>query len=75
MAAIQAEVIVCSDMSDIYDPPRDFGASIDAPGYSLVMRRADCPLQFVLKVHRRFSLAFDHCYFYERTDRDWRAIL
>jgi hypothetical protein len=43
MAAIHAEVIVCSDMSDIRYPPRYFDANIDATGYSLIMRRADCP--------------------------------
>ena len=43
MAATQAEVFVCSDMSDIHDLPRDSDANIDATGYSLSMRRAYCP--------------------------------
>jgi hypothetical protein len=39
MAAMQAEVIVASDKSDIHDLPFDFDANIDVVEYAQIMRR------------------------------------
>jgi hypothetical protein len=75
MAVIHAEIIVCSDMSDIRVPPRYFDANVDATGYSHHYAPGRLPSpQFVLKVHCRCDPACDHCYVYERTDPGWRDI-
>lgn len=47
MAAIQTEVIVCSDMSVVHDPPRDFHANLDPTGYSAIMRAGPTSLPAV----------------------------
>ncbi len=39
MAAMQAELFVTSDKSDIHDLPFDFDVNIDVVEYSRIMRR------------------------------------